>query len=407
MSLTRTTAVPDGRTGGWVSPLFAAVLLVALFFAFPVFSPAQADTLRQQLAAKQAALNEAYAELDALQEELDDLATEYNEAEIRLAQIEAAINDEENEIALSQKDLAIARAQLEDRLVGLYKDGYSSTTEQYLEILFAETDIVSVMDRFSLVSEMARTDQDLFDQVESYLADSQEQEMLLSDLQAEQDARLADLAARQEEMYAAVSASSSRYNKLVNQVATLKEEIRKADAAAAAAAAAARAAAAAKKAAAAAAAAAGKSSSSSSSSSYKPVIVNGFVFPVAGPCSFVDSWGAPRSGGRAHKGCDIMAAEGTPVVACVTGTITQAGNSGSLGGITIHLSADGTSYYYAHLSGIAGGIGGGTSVSAGQVIGYVGHTGNATAAFPHLHFEIRPGGVAVNPYPTLKAAWGG
>lgn len=129
----------------------------------------------------------------------------------------------------------------------------------------------------------------------------------------------------------------------------------------------------------------------------------GLVCPVAGPHTFIDSWGAPRSGGRTHKGVDMMASHGTPAVAPVSGVVTHRGNT--VGGLSYHLDGDDGNYYYGtHLSSYAQG----GRVSAGTVIGYVGSTGNAGS--PHLHFEIHPNASSystpVNPYPATKAACG-
>lgn len=129
-----------------------------------------------------------------------------------------------------------------------------------------------------------------------------------------------------------------------------------------------------------------------------PVIGGGsWLCPVAGPTAFGDTWGAPRSAGRKHQGVDMMSPFGTPLVAVVAGSVNMKTNA--LGGNVIWLTgADGDKYYYAHLSGWEGRD---RSVAAGEVIGYVGSTGNTSAN--HLHFEIHPGGgVAVNPYPTVR-----
>lgn len=136
------------------------------------------------------------------------------------------------------------------------------------------------------------------------------------------------------------------------------------------------------------------------------------VVPVQGVAraKLVDSWGAPRDGGRSHMGIDIMAPKGTPVRATADGKIIKLDDS-DRGGITIYqTSADGRLiFYYAHLDRYAGQLKEDQLVEQGQTIGYVGKSGNAPV--PHLHFEIQTPsqdekwwqGKAFNPYPGLKA----
>jgi peptidoglycan LD-endopeptidase LytH len=130
-----------------------------------------------------------------------------------------------------------------------------------------------------------------------------------------------------------------------------------------------------------------------------PTDGGGRVCPVRGAVSFVDSWGAPRSGGRHHEGVDMMAVRGTPNVAIVAGTITQ--KSGTLSGYGVYLHGDdGNSYWYFHLDHYEGGP---RRVAQGEVIGYTGNTGNADGGATHTHFEYHPGGgAAVNPYPIVR-----
>jgi len=126
------------------------------------------------------------------------------------------------------------------------------------------------------------------------------------------------------------------------------------------------------------------------------------VCPVNGAVAFTDTWGAPRSGGRTHQGVDMIAARGTPLVAIEAGTVKRM-SSGGLGGITVTLAGvSGDEFYYAHLDGWADGLSVGQALGVGELLGYVGNTGNAQYTIPHLHFEYHPnGGAAVNPYPLV------
>ena len=142
------------------------------------------------------------------------------------------------------------------------------------------------------------------------------------------------------------------------------------------------------------------------------VAPSGLAIPVVGIKAeqLVDTFDAARSAGRRHDAIDIMAAEGTPVIAASDGTIEKLFNS-VRGGMTIYeRSPDGKwVYYYAHLSAYAPGLGEGQQVKRGQVIARVGHTGDASAAGPHLHFAINSmatgerwwNGTPINPFPLL------
>jgi murein DD-endopeptidase MepM/ murein hydrolase activator NlpD len=143
----------------------------------------------------------------------------------------------------------------------------------------------------------------------------------------------------------------------------------------------------------------------------EPIGPREIIVPIKGirVAGLIDTWGAPRDGGRRHEGIDIMVPAWTPVRAAATGTIVKLFSS-SRGGVTLYQTdASGRLIlYYAHLNGYLPGMREGMRVKQGQEIAYVGQTGNATT--PHLHFEIQrvnaPGqwwrGEPVNPYLALR-----
>jgi murein DD-endopeptidase MepM/ murein hydrolase activator NlpD len=123
-----------------------------------------------------------------------------------------------------------------------------------------------------------------------------------------------------------------------------------------------------------------------------PLVAGPYVFPVGGDATFGDSYGALRTDvpGGWHHGDDIFAPLGTPVVAVADGTLNRAGWE-RLGGWRLWVRDNaGDQFYYAHLSGYSPLALSGERVHRGEVIGFVGNTGDAFATLPHLHFEIHP-----------------
>jgi hypothetical protein len=145
------------------------------------------------------------------------------------------------------------------------------------------------------------------------------------------------------------------------------------------------------------------------------------IFPVVGAVSYVDDFGEARPGGT-HQGNDLMALKKTPVVAVEPGKITFWTTSANAGCMLYLYGDSGTTYMYIHLNNdltmrndnrgkcvpgvaYARGLKNGAKVQAGQMIGYVGDSGDANGIHPHLHFEVHPAdGAAVSPYPYLQSA---
>ena len=129
------------------------------------------------------------------------------------------------------------------------------------------------------------------------------------------------------------------------------------------------------------------------------------------PGQLVDTYTQSRGAGRRHDAIDIMAPAGTPVLAAVDGRVVKLFAS-EAGGITLYQFDRDERYvhYYAHLQGYAPGIDEGRELRRGEVLGFVGSTGNANPDGPHLHYAIAlldadkrwHGGTPVNPYPLLS-----
>lgn len=126
------------------------------------------------------------------------------------------------------------------------------------------------------------------------------------------------------------------------------------------------------------------------------------AYPVSGPSKLISKFGDPRGGGRRHKGVDLGARAGTPVVAAWDGKVTESTFHSRAGYYVKIIHPNGYLTFYAHLQPAIS-VTKGQVVKAGQLLGGVGMSGNAKGTTPHLHFEIHnTGGQAVDPWPFLN-----
>lgn len=384
-----------------------ALLLSLAASSLPVgagMSPALAST---SLEKARADLAQAKKDLKALQAKLDKLAKQQSSAEDDLEETKIRIEHVQARIDTANEDLTGLREQLAGRLSEMYKNRGSDALN-VLNVVFSseDTSINSVLENLSMVTRVAESDTELINAVKGRVHELNTLRAELRTEKAAEQRKTAKYETARDKTLQSLEDTKDEYNRLRSRVVTLQAEARKRAEEAR------RAEAARKAAAAAAAAAANKKTTATTAHRTTTTVPDDpaydpdadFVFPVAGPNSFSDTFGAPRSGGRRHQGCDIFSARNTPIVAVVDGVITRANPYDTgLGGVSAYLrGGDRTVYYYAHLSSLKSGIRAGVRLEAGQVIGYAGNTGNASGGAVHLHFEIRPnGGAAINPYPIL------
>jgi murein DD-endopeptidase MepM/ murein hydrolase activator NlpD len=352
-----------------VRALQAVIAVVAITAASLAIAP-EAHGQDGELAQARERANQAAAELNAAESQAAELETQAADAQRRIDEAEAA--------------LGALRVRLRQTAIDAYVGAGSSPADA----IVMGDDLNRQAQAQALVDLVTQSDADAIDE---YRVASEEASIARADLDAALGAQR-EAVDQLEQRRAALQSELARLEELERQRLAAEEAARQAAAQEAA-----------RQAALAAARGGGTGRPPSVAAPSTPIVTgSGFICPVQGAVSFVDSWGAPRSGGRRHQGVDMMSPEGTPTVAPVSGTVSHRGNS--LGGMSWYVDGDdGNLYYGTHLSAYANE--GAGHVSAGTVIGYVGHTGNASANAPHLHFEIRPGGgSAVNPYPTVRAA---
>ncbi|RPI26119.1 MAG: hypothetical protein EHM57_00595 [Actinobacteria bacterium] len=348
------------------------VLVIALGALAPI--PAAAQTKGQVESAedeREAAYQELVAandELEAALEELEAIMSKLYTLNWRIDQLKSRIGEYQGEVT-----------GLEDEVRQLVVEAYTSGGRNLITAAFSAGSIQDLLTSQTLIDRATSHDLVALDRLSAINRE-------MDRLQVELDAKEDEVRVLQEEQTAVVARLDELQQKAAEVFARADAKYRdvvaryKARLAQEAAARAAR--------------------STGAARGLPASVTQGVVCPVAGGASFIDSWGAPRSGGRSHKGTDMFRGMGATLAAAYSGTVRTGWHS--LGGNQIYLYGDnGIFYYYAHLNTIS--IDSGQRVERGQAIGTMGDTGNASGT-PHLHFGMGPiGGSLVNPYPTVRA----
>ena len=285
------------------------------------------------------------------------------------------LRDETDHLNSEIADLESRAQQLQEQRGGLMEDAIARANELYrsgsvdtLEALFSSEDFTELADRAELLSQVSLEDAGVFVRLSRTEAELDELNEDLLVRRAELGENSDELAAQNERLQEQFREVSSEYQMLRRKLANAQSGT--------------------------------PSTGGGSSPSVRVKVTGDMTCPVAGPVSFVDSWGDPRSG-HTHQGVDMMADYGTPVVAIVSGTASYVAYDGSGGNMIFLDGDDGNSYWYMHNQ--ENFISEGQHVEVGEEIATVGDTGNASGT-PHVHFEYHPGGGgAVNPYSLVAA----
>ncbi|MHB8868535.1 MAG: murein hydrolase activator EnvC family protein [Thermoleophilia bacterium] len=314
-----------------------------------------------------------------MQAEIDSLAESYAHTEVEIRSSELSLADAELAEQQALGALEIARDNLATRLVHYYKQN-ETASPALVQVLLGSTSLTAAISVLPHLAAVAEEDKSLVDRVSSLA------EGLLA-LQAETarrrrslDDRLIVLEAIRIDLSQKLDDAAVEHARLGQEVAVLEhaDELLR--------------------------------SSEAARERWRGRVgarflerASGFVFPIDGPHWFTHDWGFPRPDDRVHKGTDIMAPRGTPVVATRAGWVHEVAYHRPLGGTVVWLAGeDGTLYYYAHLATVNPELATGLRVVAGLPLGTVGTSGNANGGDPHLHFGMYPGhGEAVDPYLLL------
>jgi murein DD-endopeptidase MepM/ murein hydrolase activator NlpD len=335
------------------------------------------DAAKQQFELAQDRIAAKQDQLDALEAEANQLASDVSNAQAKLDGIENELAETRTQLDEARDRYESLRVKLDRRAREAFMGGSSGT----ISVLLQSASFAELSDRLEFVNELTAADSDLALAVNNLGVQLEQEAQQQEALRAEQAKALAKLRNEQSRLESHLASQQALYDEILAEereaeqlVDELGRQYRKEQAAAAA-------------------AAAATERAASPTGGGSPFS----ACPVPGG-AISDDFGAPRYGGgyHAHEGNDIFAPQGTPIHAPFDGSASGANNT--LGGISVIVTGSQGYVYNAHMSGTAK-LG---SVQAGDVIGYVGTTGDAQGTSPHNHFEWHPGnGAAVDPHPYL------
>lgn len=366
--------------------------LLVLLCASLLLGIAPAGAQSDGIADAEAKANAAAVRVGEARVRADAASSAYLAAESQLEQLEDKLQATKATVDAKKKELDRLKEDLKQFAVYRYTSGGADDNAS----MFNSGDVNQAVAKEALATMVGDRKVDVIDKVKNAQADYEAQTAVLASQQKQQKALADDLAKKNQVVQDELATIQKELDGLNAIVANLKEaeRVRIREAALAKAREAARLAEEERQRKAA--EEAERRRNAPAAAPRAPTVDGKFFCPVPG-ASFSDSWMQPRSGGRGHKGVDMIAPIGTPTYAPVSGDISF-GTDG-LGGRSWYLYGDDGNFYYGtHLSRFGPHEG---RVTGGELVGYVGQSGNAS--IPHLHFEIHIGGRgnAVNPYPTV------
>ena len=325
-------------------------------------------------------LRREQARLRAIQGRITAINTQVAQAQAHLAQLRNRTRAVDKHIASQTEAIETLQGRLDERARAAYITGPAAVLDA---VLGAES-LTDMSDRLTFLDVLARQDSDVSIAIDLEREQLREHEVDLKGYAAEERDVLRALARQEDELLGQFAAQVLVEDRIADKLAAAKkqlkvlEERRRRELAA----------------------------TLGVGNIGPPLSADGPFFwcPVDAPRSYIDDFGFPRVG-HTHQGNDIFAPSGTPIRAPFNGIARE--GSGGLGGLYVYVDADANAdyVYNAHLSRFAGVSG--QHVVKGQVVGFVGQTGNAASTPPHNHFEFHPGGgSAVSPYLYLNEVCG-